>query len=375
MMMVVNRPRFKAYINKNMSFVLISLIAVLFFAGLFYLPVPTSFAHFGHLTHYNTGGVGVGKYYINEQIEPEYTPPLQPAKISFSIQDTQGNDVYNLVTLVEVYSESTGDRMVVYPWTKHDIGDFSLYYVFPKTGNYQIVVSIANNAQDVNLYGVDPPRSILSSNLNCDCYRAVFNVSISNNFGSVFQGSVFAGIAGLIVVFGLVLVFTYRNRKKLESSNYPILTKNEIIKYSVLLLAIAAGIVHLAVFSEHASLRIEYSIFLLAAGASQVAYSMLYVLLTITSESTATMGRGYAKSYYRKSVVVNLFGLIGSSVLLGLYLYSVIFIPPLSPNNGPEDVDVGGVLDKSLEIGLVIGIVYLMNTERRKLHSQFINAT
>jgi hypothetical protein len=152
------------------------------------------------------------------------------------------------------------------------------------------------------------------------------------------------------------------------------LTKNEIIKYSILLLAVAAGIVHLAVFSEHASLRIEYSIFLLAAGASQVAYSMLYVLLTITSESISGRGREYAKAYYRKSVVVNLFGLVGTSVLLGLYTYSVIFIPPLSPNNGPEDVDIGGILDKSLEVGLVIGIVYLMNAEKRKFQSQFIKA-
>jgi hypothetical protein len=276
--------------------------------------------------------------------------------------------------MIEVYSESTGERTNVYPWTRHNTGDFSLYYVFPNTGNYQIVISIANDVQNVNLYGVDPPRDILSSNLNCDCYRAVFNVSVSENFGNVFQGSVFAGIAALIVVFGLVLVFTYRSRKKLTSTIHPNLTRNEIIKYSVLLLAVAAGIVHLAVFSEHASLRIEYSIFLLAAGASQVAYSMLYVLLTITGESTAVQTREYAKDYYRKSVVVNLFGLVGSLVLVGLYTYSVIFIPPLSPNNGPEDIDIGGILDKSLEVALVIGIVYLMKAEKRKLQSQFINA-
>ena len=368
------RAPFRPALNANICLFLVVFIVALFFSGLVYVLLPRSNAHFGHLTHYNTGGVGVGKYYINEEIEPEYTPPGQPAKISFSIQDTEGNDVYNVVTMVEVYSENTGERTIVYPWTKHDTGDFSVYYVFPKTGNYQIVVSIANDAQYVNLYRTDPARSILSSNLNCDCYRAIFNASISKNFGNVFQGSVSAGIAALIIVFGLVLTFTYRSKKKLNSSIYPTLTRNEIIKYFILLLALAAGIVHLAVFSEHASLRIEYSIFLLAAGASQVAYSMLYVLLTITSESIAGRGREYAKAYYRKSVVVNLFGLIGSSVLLGLYTYSVIFIPPLSPNNGPEDVDAGGILDKSLEVALVVGIVYLMKSEKRKLQSQFIKA-
>ena len=368
-------PPFKKGVYKNIFLLLAGFIIALLFSGLLSIMIPSSYAHFGHLTHYNTGGLVVGKYYINQQIEPEYTPPRQPAKIGFSIQDTEGNDVYNVVTMVEVYSESSGDRLMVYPWSRHSTGDFSLYYLFPRTGNYLIIISIANDAQHVNLYGIDPPRTVLSSNLNCDCYRAIFNVSVSESFGTIFQLSVTAGIAGLIIVFGLVLVFTYRSRKKLTSTIVPSLTKNEIIKYSILLLAVAAGIVHIAVFSEHASLRIEYSIFLLVAGASQVAYSMLYVLITITGESMAGQTRQYAKDYYKKSVIVNLFGLVGSSVLLGLYTYSVIFIPPLSPNNGPEDVDFGGILDKSLEVGLVIGIIYLMKSEKRKLHSQFINAS
>ena len=368
-------PPSKKGVYKNIFLLLAGFIIALLFSDLLYIMVPSSYAHFEHLTHYNTGGLGIGKYYINQQIEPEYTQPRQPAKISFSIQDTQGNDVYNVVAMVEIYSESSGDRLMVYPWSRHSTGDFSLYYVFPRTGNYLIIISIANDAQHVNLYGVDPPRTVLSSNLNCDCYRATFNVSVSESFGTVFQLSVTAGIAGLIIVFGLVLVFTYRSRKKLTSTIAPSLTKNEIIKYSILLLAVAAGIVHIAVFSEHASLRIEYSIFLLVAGASQVAYSMLYVLITITGESMAGQTRQYAKAYYKKSVIVNLFGLVGSSVLLGLYTYSVIFIPPLSPNNGPEDVDFGGILDKSLEVGLVIGIIYLMKAEKRKLQSQLINAS
>ena len=348
-------------------------LLIIFLATSLLLPsVPKSYAHFRHLSHYNTGGVGLGRYYINEQLDPEYTRPRQPTKISFSIQDTNGNDVYNVVTMVEIYSESIGERVNVYPWTKHDTGDFDLYYTFPKTGNYQIVISIANDGSQVNLYGVDPPRTILSSNLNCNCSRAVFNISISENFGNVFVSSIFVGIGGVIIVFGLVLGFTYRSRKK-RSSLYPNLTKNEVLKYGVLLLAVAAGIVHLAVFSDHASLRIEYSIFLLTAGATQIAYSMLYVLLTITGEPTTSQSRESAKAYYRKSVIVNLFGLIGSSVLLELYTYSVTFPPPLSPNKVPEDIDLSGILDKALELVLVIGIIYLMLSEKRKLQSQLVH--
>jgi hypothetical protein len=374
---MVRQTPFKIGVYKD-TFLILACILIIFFSSFSYV-VPKSYAHFGHLAHYNTGGIGLGKYYINEQLDPEYTPPKHPTKISFSIQDNMnGNDVYNILTMVEIYSVSTGERISVYPWTKQNLGDFDLYYTFPRIGLYEIVISIAdgaNNGNRVNLYGVDPPRSVLSSNLNCGCDRAVFNVSVSENFGNIFNLAVFAGIISAIIIFGVVLLFTYRNRiKHSGNSIYPSITKDEIIKYSVLILAISSGIVHLAVYSEHGGLRIEYSIFLLAAGASQIAYSMLYVLLTITTESIAGHTRQHAKYYYRKSVIVNLFGLIGSSVLLGLYTYSVIFIPPLSPNNGPEDIDIAGILDKSLEAALVIGIVYLMKTEKRRLQSQFINA-
>src|SRR5439155_24606280 len=72
-----------------------------------------------------------------------------------------------------------------------------------------------------------------------------------------------------------------------------------------------------------------------------------------------------AKEYYKKSAVLNLFGLIGSSVLLGLYIYSVVLPRPLSPINRPEAVDVAGILDKSLEVVLIIGIVYLIWMEKK----------
>jgi hypothetical protein len=359
-----------------LGIVLSSIIASMLLMNLGYHVVTRkSFAHFSHLAHYNTGGIGLNKYYINEQLDPEYAAPKQPTKISFSVQDTNGNDVYGIVTMVEIYSADTGQRVNVYPWTKHDTGDFDLYYSFPKVGLYEIVISIADtNNIYVNLYGIDPPRSILSNNLNCNCDRAVFNIAVSENFGNIFVSSVSVGVIALLIVFGLVLVFSYRTRMKRKNSGgiYSNLTKNEVIKYAVLLLAVSSGVVHLAVFSEHGSLRIEYSIFLLTAGASQIAYSMLYVLLTLAVEPTAVRSKELAKSYYKKSVIINLFGLVGSSVLLGLYLYSVSFPPPLSPNNAPEDIDLGGVLDKALELALVIGIVYLIRSEKRNLRTQLL---
>src|SRR5207247_1639857 len=162
---------------------------------------------------------------------------------SFSIQDGNGNDVYNVLTMVEIYAEKSGERLKVYPWTQRDSGDFSIYYTFPDIGNYQVVLSIANKKDPISHNGIDPKRNALTNN-------------------------------------------------------------KEGVKYLVLLFAIGAGCVHLAVYSEHGSVRIEYSIFLLAAAGSQVGYGILYVLLSLTDESKTSQSRTYTLNYYRKTVIL-----------------------------------------------------------------------
>ena len=342
--------------------------------------VSISYAHLSHLPHYNGLGTPIGKYYVDEALDPEFTPPLEPTQITFSIQDHSGSDVYNVYTMVEVYQDNTGERIKAFPWTKQEIGDFSLYYTFPSTGSYDIVLSIANDNTGTNHNGIDPPRTVLTSNSNCDCDRGVFTVSITKNFGNIFYTAIFAGIFGAIAVFGGVAGSSYKNRKKnarLISSNKNIISssiadRETSIKYLVMIFALGAGIVHLSVYSEHGSLRIQYSIFLLAAAAAQFAYGILYVLMTLTTPLDSIRSVGIAKVYYRKSVILNLFGLIGSSVLLGLYIYSVVFPPPLSPINAPEAIDLAGILDKSLEAVLIIGIVYLMRLEKRRLEKLLV---
>ena len=56
--------------------------------------IPTAFGHFSHLPHYNGGGVGIGNYWnVYQAMDREEAPTHQPAKMSFSIQDYNGNDV------------------------------------------------------------------------------------------------------------------------------------------------------------------------------------------------------------------------------------------------------------------------------------------
>jgi hypothetical protein len=341
--------------------------------------IQKSYAHFEHFTHYNNRGEGVGKYYVYQAVEPDYVHHNQAAKIMFSIQDNDGNDVRNVVTMEEIYTADTGERVKAYPWTKQEIGDFELEYNFPRNGNYQIVISVANDATGSNSRGIDPPRDTLGSTLNCNCDRAIFNISVSENFGNIYSSVMLAVVIVPLIVFGLVLGITFRGKRR-NKSLYPNLTNTEALKWSVMLLAIGGGLVHLAIFSEHASLRLEYSIFLLAAGGIQITYGVMYIMITLAGQLTTISTRdekldstAAAKSYYRKTVIVNLFGLLGTGVLLGLYTYAIVFPPPLSPNNEPEQVDFAGILAKSIELFLVIGIVYLLKWEKKRLQHQILH--
>jgi hypothetical protein len=330
-----------------------------------------AFSHLEHLPHYNGGFSGVGKYYIFQGMEPDYPRPAEPAGIVFSIQDNKGNDMTNIVTMVEIYDERSGDRIAVFPWTKHDVGDFRLYYTFPRVGNYILVVSVVDDspASESRIGLSSPARSTLLDRSDCGCERGLMNISVTNNFGTIYYGSIFIGIFMGIAVLGTVLGLMFlKRRKTIMSAN---IRDRQVLKYCILFLAMASGFVHIAVFPGHASLRIEYSIFLFTAGAAQFTYGIAYVLISLNAYKIAN-DIASARSHYRKTAALNMFGLIGSSVLLGLYLYSVIFPPPLSPNNVAEQVEVAGVLAKSTEAILVGGVVYLMIWERRRFRSELI---
>lgn len=195
------------------------------------------------------------------------------------------------------------------------------------------------------------------------------NISVTNTFGTIYYSSIFVGIFMGIAVLGAVLGLIFlKRRKTIMSAN---MKDRQVLRYCILFLAMASGFVHIAVFPGHASLRIEYSIFLFTAGAAQFAYGIVYVLISL-NESKIPNDIASVRKHYRKTAVLNMFGLIGSSVLLGLYLYSVVLPPPLSPNNVAERVDVAGVLAKSTEAILVGGVVYLMIWERRRFRSELV---
>ena len=344
-------------------------------AAIVLLPLSSiipAYAHFEHFTHYNNRGGDVGPYYAYEALEPEYAAPNEPIAVMFSVQDLDGRDTYNIDTMVEIYSATTGERLKAWPWTRQEIGDFQVFYNFPELGSYQIVLSVANDGNNpANLNGIDQPRETLSSTAGCNCDRVIFNVSITKNFGTIWYTMMLISVSLPLSVLGGVLVWNYRRRVIKKSGMYGTRTQGDTARYIIMLAAIAGGIVHLAVYAEHASLRLEYSIFLLVAAGMQIVYGVAYTLLTLAGQAANES----AHKYYQKKVAVNLFGLVGTGVLIALYAYSVILPPPLSPNDRPESIDIAGILAKAIEVFTVIGIVYLMRLEKQQLTGQLKEQT
>ena len=352
--------------------------------------IHTAQAHLEHLPHYNAGEsrIGYGDYMSFMALNPDYGTIDYPTKITFSIQDFDGKDVYNVSTMVEIYDSVTGKRVHVFPWTFRDVGDFDLYYQFPKKRGYQIVLSIANAGEKSSLYSssiVEPSRSILNDISDCICTRTVFNISIATTFGTIQNSLFFICIISPLALLGIILTKNYYKKYgRVKGRNYNVSLgicrenekgkiegfgegRKQIIKYSLTLLALAGGIVHLVVFPEHGSLHVYYSIFLLAAAGGQIAYGVLYFLVMLSKPfyEMPIEDLQVIKSTYQHNMAVNLFGFMGTAVLIGLYVYVVIYPPPLSPINQPEEIEIAGILSKSVEVALLIGIAFIIKWDRQ----------
>jgi hypothetical protein len=200
-----------------------SFFIIVFFTFSIYSSIPIPFfaanAHIDRFASYNSSGMGIGdKYYVIQQLEPEYVKPNEPSKVMFSIQDKHGKDVHDVTIMVEIYSIN-GERVLAFPWTKLETGDFDIPFVFTKNGNYQIVLSILNEdvANSKILDTIPPPRTILNNSVNCNCERAVFNVSITETFGLISAITIYGAIFGVIIVLGIVLIWIFVSRRRNKS--------------------------------------------------------------------------------------------------------------------------------------------------------------
>jgi len=258
--------------------------------------------------------------------------------------------------MVEIYSQSMEKRIFYESWTGQNIGDFEIPFVFEESGTYQVLLSISE--EDNIQKHVVSPRSIPSSSLNCDCTRVLFNVSVSENWDNIWNSLMVVILVLPFSVFGYAMWNNYKNKRNSKQKS----SRHETLRYVIMFLAFAGGIIHLSIYVDHAPLRVEYGMFLLLASISQIGFGVLF-LSTLLLDSN--MSQKELRIIHRRNMAVYLFGIIGSAVLIGLYIYAVSFPPPVSPENHPEHIYIAGIVAKSLEIALIGVIVYVMNLERK----------
>jgi len=315
------------------------------------LPVPVTFAH---LENSSSGGQIIGKYSVVFGLEPKYTMPQEQSKIIFSIQDLEGNDIENIQTSIEIYENSLKKQILVDPWKQRESGDFEMNYTFEKIGAYQIVLNISEN----KVLESTTQQTVVSGTESCDCTRVVFNVSVSNYWFYLWNGAMIFSIVMVCTVFGIAVAMNYSKRKKDKKTPIP---KQEVLKYTVMFLAVAGGLIHMSIYIDHAQLQIEYALFLLLTSISQVGFGML--LLTVLISKSESKNLKSDKTNDKKNTMVYLFGLIGSVILVGLYTYVVTFTLPLSTDIQPENIAIPGIIAVSLEISLIVIISYLLYWE------------
>lgn len=296
-----------------------------------------------------------GSYFSFIGFEPRNPTQNVPTKILFSIQDKDGNHQYNIQTMIEVYSIGEG-RLFQNPWTKHSVGDFEVPYNFEKSGTYQIVLSISDE-KDLKEHVV-PPRKILSSSLDCNCTRIVFNALVSEDLTNIWNSLMVIVVVMPFSIFGYAMMMNFKNKRHVQQK----LSKYETLQYVIVFLAFAGGVVHLAIYVNHVPLRIEYGMFLLLAALTQIGFGALYLVTQISNSIRQQKEQEFHK---KGNLAIQIFGMTGSIILLGLYTYVINFPPPLSPETHPEEIELAGIIAKGLEITLIVSLILVMRWENK----------
>ncbi len=292
---------------------------------MFIIPLIPAEAHLSHLPHYNGGSELSEGYIFAMAVDPEYVRPGEKSTLLISIQDTNGNDLQGVKAEVKILK----DEEVVsdFPLAVHPTGDFTESYTFAEPGIYEVEVD-AYGSKESPYSGGTPEGSV------------TFDVFVSNWSGPVFIVVKGAAMVIPLALLGAVLAFrtnAIRRKGRLE--------KDTLFQYVAVLAAIAAGSMHIMLFSDHSSESIFYGVFFLVAGSSQLTYGTLYMLL--------------------KSKALNYFGLVGTLAIIGLYIYSVILPPPLHPSPVPEQVEIIGIIVKTMESVLLVALIYIIIKSRR----------
>ena len=125
--------------------------------------------------------------------------------------------------------------------------------------------------------------------------------------------------------------------------------RKQLLKYSITVLAIASGIIHILLIPEHAMESLIFGTFFGISGAALIAYAIIVII----SDKKGI--------YY--------LGIAGAIILIGLYLFTRLVTVPFSPEGGVEKISIVDIVTKIVEAMMLSVLIYLLRIERGR-HQQ-----
>jgi hypothetical protein len=161
---------------------------------------------------------------------------------------------------------------------------------------------------------------------------------------------------GIFVIgFSLgLLILPLINRR--STTTIPNLMARKNIFISIAALTIAAGIIHILLVEEHIKESYMWGIGFLVMGISRLIYGGVFIIFADN-----------LRRLLKRAVVLSLYsiGIIGNTLLVALFVYVRLFVPPFSPEAIPvNEIEVNGILTVIIEIFIVGLLVYLVKRER-----------
>ncbi len=151
------------------------------------------------------------------------------------------------------------------------------------------------------------------------------------------------GIFALGITLGLVSPLRYM-------SGYSKNASIRIAKISAAILSISAGIIHLLLIQEHMEESILWGIFFLISGIAQIIFG---IFIIITLEKLSPINKSIL--YY--------FGIVGNTLLVGIFILVRLFTPPFSTESAPiNELEPNGIITIIIEILSIVVLAYLIKS-------------
>lgn len=169
------------------------------------------------------------------------------------------------------------------------------------------------------------------------------NMSIMKEDNIISPLTEWVGIFALGITLGLVSPLKYM-------SGYSKNASIRIAKISAAILSMSAGIIHLLLIQEHMEESILWGIFFLISGIAQIIFG---IFIIITLEKLSPINKSIL--YY--------FGIVGNSLLVGIFILVRLFTPPFSTESALiNELEPNGIITIIIEILSIVVLAYLIKS-------------